>query len=148
MTITILREGLRERLGSARLAPQRMPIMAEIATLRRRLDVLTSRSELRADVLARAELLHVIAGALEDIKAAMLVGATDLSADEIAEACRVFVAPGDSPSASRPDGVVSADLACAEPAGTRRFLQTSEGNGEPRPAPRSGVAASTPEHQS
>lgn len=119
MTIHVLRDGLRERLGSARLAPQRIPIMAEIAALRGRLGVLTSRPELRTDPLVRAELLHVIAGTLEDIKALMLAGATDLSADEIAEACRVVVAPGDSPSAS-----------------------------EPRPAPRSGVAASTPEHQS
>lgn len=91
MTIHVLRDGLRERLGSARLAPQRMPIMAEIAALRRRLDVLTSRHELRTDPLARAELLHAIAGGLEDLKAMMLVGATDLSADEIAEACRVAV---------------------------------------------------------
>ena len=91
MSIHILRDGLRERLGSAGLAPRRLPIEAELSALRERLARITSRAEIRTDVVARAELLQMIAGTLEDIKVAMLAGATDMSPAEIAEACRVDV---------------------------------------------------------
>ncbi len=99
MTITILRDGIRERLGGARLAPCRMPIEAEIAALEHRLAVLTSRPEIRRDPVHRAALLLALAGALEDIKAAMLASATDLSPGEIAEACRVALPPLAGPHA-------------------------------------------------